>query len=171
MLPGFSCRDLVAVLIKYDEEGAERRLVVCAAYLPYDSEDPPPSNEFEELVRYCENENLYLVVGCDPNVHHSVWGSTNCNSRGEVLVEFLNSSNLEIINRGNERTFYSGGRFEVIDITLGSFGLLESTVGWEVSSEPSLLHHRHILFTVPDPVRVRLIRNPRTATGAPTKGI
>jgi hypothetical protein len=43
MLPGFSCRDLVAVLIKYNEEGVERRLVVCSAYLPYDSEHPSPS--------------------------------------------------------------------------------------------------------------------------------
>ena len=50
MLPGFSCRDLVAVLIKYDEEGAKGRLVICSAYLPYDSKDPPPSKEFEELV-------------------------------------------------------------------------------------------------------------------------
>jgi len=40
-LPGFSCRDLEAVLVKYDEDGAERRLVLCSAYLPYDSEDPP----------------------------------------------------------------------------------------------------------------------------------
>ena len=52
MLPEFSCRDLVAVLIKYDEEGVERRLVVCSAYLLYDSGDPPPSNEFKDLVRY-----------------------------------------------------------------------------------------------------------------------
>jgi hypothetical protein len=43
MLPGFSCRDLAAVLIKYHEDGAERWLVMCAAYLPYNSEDPPPS--------------------------------------------------------------------------------------------------------------------------------
>jgi len=49
MLPGFSCRDLVAVLIKYNKDGAERRLVVCSAYLPYDSEDPPLSKELEEL--------------------------------------------------------------------------------------------------------------------------
>ena len=63
MLPGFSCRDLVAVLIKYKDRGAERRLVVCSAYLPYDSEHPPPSKELEEFVRYCENENLYLVGG------------------------------------------------------------------------------------------------------------
>jgi len=81
MLPGFSFRDLVAVLIKYNEEVAERRLVVCSAYLPYDSEDPPPSKEFEDLVRFREKENLYFVVGCDSNAHHSVWGSTNCNSR------------------------------------------------------------------------------------------
>jgi hypothetical protein len=147
MLPGFSCRDLVAVLIKYNEGGVERRLVVRSAYLPYDSEDPLPSKQFEDLVRYCEKENLYLVVGCDSNAHHSVWGSTNCNSRGEALVEFLNTTNLEILNGGNEPTFCFGGRSEVIDITLGSLRLLESIIGWEVSSEPSLSDHR--LFCSP----------------------
>ena len=82
MLPAFSCRDLVAVLIKYNGEGVERRLVVCSAYLPYDSEDPPPSKELEDPAHHCEKQNLYLVLGCDSNAHHSVWGSTNCNSRG-----------------------------------------------------------------------------------------
>jgi hypothetical protein len=75
MLPGLFCRDLLAVLIKYNEE--DRRLVVCPIYLPYDSEDPPPSKEFEDLVRYCEKETLCLVVGCDSNAHRTVWGSTN----------------------------------------------------------------------------------------------
>jgi hypothetical protein len=50
MLQGFSCRDLVAVLIKYNEEGIERCLVICSAYLPYDPEDPSLSKEFENLV-------------------------------------------------------------------------------------------------------------------------
>jgi hypothetical protein len=54
MLLGFSCRDLVAVLIKYNEDGAEQWLVVCSAHLLFDSKDPPPSKELEELVRYCE---------------------------------------------------------------------------------------------------------------------
>jgi len=31
MLPGFSCRGLVAVLIKDNEDGAGQRLVVCSA--------------------------------------------------------------------------------------------------------------------------------------------
>jgi hypothetical protein len=129
VLLGSSCRDLVAVLVKYVEDGAERWLLVCSAYLPYDSKDPLLSRELEELVRYCENENLYLIVRCNSNAYHTAWSSTNCNDRGEALVEFLNSLNLEILNQGNEPTFCSGYRQEVIDITLGSFGLLESITG------------------------------------------
>jgi hypothetical protein len=33
-------------------------------------------------------------------------------------VEFLNSSNLEVLNQGNEPTFCNGYRQEVIDITM-----------------------------------------------------
>ena len=50
MLQGFSCRDFVVVLIMYNEDRAEQWLVACSVYLPYDSEDPPPSKEFKELV-------------------------------------------------------------------------------------------------------------------------
>ena len=49
----------------------------------------------------------------------------------------------------------------MINITLGSFGHLESIIGWEVSLEPSLLDHRHIMFTLQGSVLVCLIRNPR----------
>jgi hypothetical protein len=138
MLPGFSCRNLVAVLINYNEEGVERRVVVRSAYLPYDLEDPPQSKEFMDLLHYCEKENLYLVVGCDSNARHSAWGGTNCNSRGEDLVEFLNTTTLEILNWGKDPTFCSGGRLKVIDITLGSLRLLDSVIDREVSSEPSV---------------------------------
>jgi hypothetical protein len=62
----------------------------------------------EELVQYCEEEHLYLIIGCDSNAHHTAWGSTNCNGRGEALVEFLDASSLEILNRGNEPTICNG---------------------------------------------------------------
>jgi hypothetical protein len=86
VLPGFSCRDLVAVLVKYTEDGAERRLVVSSAYLPFDSKEPPPSKELVELVRYCENEHLYLIFSATP-MSITAWGSTNCNGRGEALID------------------------------------------------------------------------------------
>jgi hypothetical protein len=82
VLPGFICNDLVPVLVKYTEDWTERWLVACSTYLPYDSEDPPPLRELEELVRHSENENLYLIVGCDSNALDTAWGSTNCNGRG-----------------------------------------------------------------------------------------
>ena len=47
------------------------------------------------------------------------------------------------------------------DITLGSYGLLESITGWEVSFKPSMSDHRHILFILWGSVPVPLIRNPR----------
>jgi hypothetical protein len=65
-------------------------------------------------------------------------------------VEFLGASNLEILNFGNVPTFCNGHGSEVIDITLGSFGLVESIMSWEVSLESSLSDHRHILFTLRD---------------------
>ena len=112
-------------------------------------------------MQYCEKENLHLLVGCDSNAHHTAWGSTNCNRRGEALMEFRNSSNLKILKGGNEPTFCNIVRQELIDITLGSFGLLDSIADWEVSVEPSLSDHRHILFTLWGSVPVPLIKNPR----------
>ena len=68
-------------------------------------------------MRYCEKENICLIVGCDSNAHHTAWGSTNRNGRGESLLEFLSSSNLEILKRGNESTFCIVSRQYVIYIT------------------------------------------------------
>jgi hypothetical protein len=76
-------------------------------------------------------------------------------------MEFVDSSNLEIPNRGNEATFSNVSRQDVIDITLGSFQLLQRITGWEVSPEPSLSDHRHILFTLRGSFPVTLIRNTR----------
>ena len=94
-------------------------------------------------------------------MHIIVYGAAlTATVEGNALVEFLNTTNLEILNRGNEPTFHSGGRSEVIDITLGSLRLLGSIIGWEVSSEPYLSDHRHILFILRGSVPVHLIRNP-----------
>jgi hypothetical protein len=74
-------------------------------------------------------------------------------------VEFLDPSGLEILNRGY--------RSEVIDITLGSTGLLENIENWEVAMEPSLSNHRHILFALRGSLQVRFSRNPwRTSWGS-----
>jgi hypothetical protein len=101
--------------------------------------DLPPARELKEIMCDCKEENLYLVVGCDSISQNTVWDSTNCNDRVVALFKFLNFMNLEILNQGNDSTFCSARKLEVIDITLRSFtlysvhfgGLCTGTPDWE----------------------------------------
>jgi hypothetical protein len=93
---------------------------VASAYLPYDSDEPPSSKEVRNVIDYCDSRNKQLIIGCDANAHHILWGSTDTNPRGASLMEYLVSSNLDILNQGNEPTFVTRNRKEVIDLTLGT---------------------------------------------------
>jgi hypothetical protein len=113
-------RDVVMVRLSFHGEGSTRDLTVTSAYLPYDSDEPPPSGELRDVVNYFCRNNLQLIAGCDANAHHIVWGSTGINPRGSSLLEYLVSANLNILNKGNEPTFVVSNRQEVIDLTLGT---------------------------------------------------
>ena len=72
---------------------------------------------------YCKVRGLPLLLGCDANSHHKLWGSTDTNRRGEDLMDYLITTDLDILNTGTIPTFRNSVREEVIDITLctGSF--------------------------------------------------
>ncbi|OXU16370.1 hypothetical protein TSAR_006892 [Trichomalopsis sarcophagae] len=142
------------------EEGRQR-VIIASAYLPFEKESP--TEEVSRLVEYCEERGLPLVMGCDANAHHLVWGSTNTNDRGTTLLEYLTTMNLEIINRGNEPTFMNVRRREIIDITLCLRQLVRFIRDWRVSDEPSLSDHAQICFMITGKSRQRetWIRNPR----------
>jgi hypothetical protein len=115
----FCSRDATTVRITYTYGGSNRELVVSSAYLPYDSDEPPPSKEVH-IIDYCHSRKKQLIMGCDANAHHRLWGSTGVNPRVEISMEYLVSSNLNILNQGNEPTFVASNRKEVIDLTLGT---------------------------------------------------
>ncbi|XP_043474377.1 uncharacterized protein LOC122506327 [Leptopilina heterotoma] len=84
-------RDLVVVKAKYLEKNENKReVVVASAYFPGSGDDPEPPTEVEKLVDYCQRQGgdlvIYpLIIGCDANAHHVVWGSTDINDRGRRL--------------------------------------------------------------------------------------
>ncbi|XP_023312517.1 uncharacterized protein LOC111692666, partial [Anoplophora glabripennis] len=162
-IAGFCTDDLVAAEVTYVSEGTQRQLVVCSAYLPYDKKESPPTRELRDLVAWCEKEKKQLIVGCDANSHHTVWGSSDVNDRGESLLDFLFSYNLEILNVGNEPTFVIKNRSEVIDITVGSGPICNNIARWHVSNEPSMSDHRHIHFEIITDYnpQVRTYRDPK----------
>ncbi|KAG8236897.1 hypothetical protein J437_LFUL018741 [Ladona fulva] len=123
-----------------------RRIVICTSYLPYDDRDPPPIMEVEDLVNFCKTKSWDLLVECDSNSHHSVWGSSDVNPSGESLLEYLMTTELQLLNRGSQPTFRNNVREEVIDITLCTSSIVHKIKGWRVSGETSLSDNCHILF-------------------------
>lgn len=142
----FSNPDLTVTIIEECEEG--NGLLLAAAYLPYDSPDLPPGDDVAKLVQHCTDNRLDLVIGADANAHNICWGSTDTNTRGESLLEFIASNNLVISNVGNKPTFENRLRREVLDITLISASLCGSVNDWHVSDALSLSDHKLIFFNI-----------------------
>jgi hypothetical protein len=155
----FCSRDATTV---YTYGGGNRELVVTSAYLPYDSDEPPPSKEVKDITDYCYSRKKQLIIGCDANAHHTLWGSTGINLRGESRMEYLVSSNRNILNHSNEPTFVVSNRKEVIDLTLGTNKIANLVCNWHVSDETSLSDHRYICFQVGNiSINQVTYRNPR----------
>ncbi|KAG8239375.1 hypothetical protein J437_LFUL018717 [Ladona fulva] len=152
-LPLLSTMDLAAVVLLFQEQNMIRRTVICSSYLSYDAPDPPPNTELEDLVNFCKTKSWDLLVGCDSNSHHSVWGSSDVNPMGESLLEYLMTTELQLLNRGSQPTFRSNVREEVIDISICTSNIVHKIKEWRVSEETSLSNHFHILFTLSKEVR------------------
>lgn len=82
-------------------EGNPNTLLLVSAYLPHDGDIPTES--LQKVVTNCEGDKIF---GVDANSRHTIWGSTECNKRGECLLDFINFNNLVISNRGSHHTFY-----------------------------------------------------------------
>jgi ribonuclease HI len=171
-LPQFACRDLVAVQVMLPTKGGWQEAIIASAYFPGDSVEDPPPEEVKSLIKFCRERNRGLILGCDANAHHKVWGSTDINDRGECLFEYLCQTNLDIVNRGREPTFVTRARQEVLDLTLATPLLSSKIANWHVSREASLSDHRHIVFDlgVRSPVG-ELVRIPKLTDWALYQGL
>ena len=157
----FIQRDIVAINLEVPTAGGSQEIVVASAYFPGDKDEIPPP-EVAALVRYCRTANKPFLIGCDANAHHTIWGSTDDNNRGEYLLEYLTSNHVIVCNEGNTPTFSNAIRQEVLDLTLCSASLAEKIKNWHVSDEPSLSDHRHIIFYIEaSPLTREQFRNPR----------
>lgn len=160
-ISGFCKKDLVAALIELPTEGGKIEIVICSAYLPGEVSDPI-SDDLKDLVNFCKLNNKQLLIGGDANAHHTIWGSSNINNRGECLVDFMISNSLELLNRGNKPTFINKIRQEVLDITLCSSFICDKITDWHVSQETSMSDHQHIRYNIHSDISISMtFRRPR----------
>lgn len=65
-----------------------------------------------------------------------------------VTVRNLSSNDVNVCNKGNEPTFVTVARQEVLDLTLCSSAFADKIKDWHVSNEASLSDHRQIVFRI-----------------------
>ena len=126
--PTFSGRDVVTCQLKK----GEKNVFMVSAYFDINKDIP------EELVKFLDNglsADDEVIIGCDTNVHSTVWGSSETNRRGEMIEDMIFKYNLLISNRGVSPTFVSQRASSVIDLTLCSRNIFESIHGWKVNKE------------------------------------
>jgi ribonuclease HI len=142
----FCSRDVSVVATETISTFGNKETLWWASIYMAGEENDPPSPLVRELADYCRLKSISLIVGCDANAHHTVWASTNCNPRGESILEFILGSDLELCNMGHAPTFITSNRSEVLDLTLVTQG--KSLVNnWRVCEKPSLSDHRTIRFS------------------------
>ena len=75
-----------AVAVKVTVRGTN--FIFASLYM--DITQPVTSNIFTELSSMA-NENTRVYICADTNSHHVLWGNKNTNSRGEELLDLLNT--------------------------------------------------------------------------------
>ena len=78
--------------------------------------------------------NPYYCIGTNANAHHTIWGSSYINPRGDDLLAYCVSADLNFCNLGNKSPFRTKMREEVLDLTLVNRCAWDRIVGWLVSN-------------------------------------
>lgn len=62
---GYSTRDVMAWSMRFLMEENLKHLTIGSAYVPFNSNKPPPTKEVRKLVEDCKDQGTKLVLGCD----------------------------------------------------------------------------------------------------------
>ena len=160
LIPMFSDEDIVAVRVNNVCRKGDS-FVFVSAYMA--AEQPAPPTLLRDLLIFTENKQIPTIVGTDANAHHTIWGSSDINPRGEDLLTFCVSADLNFCNVGNRPTYRNKIREEVLDLTLVNRCAWDRVVGWHVSNVPSFSDQMYIRFQVKSRIQkqAKMFRNVR----------
>ena len=87
-----------------------------------------------------------MIICSDTNCHHIAWGSTDCNARGESLLDFILSKNLFFCNEGVKPTFETKTQRQVLDVTFVSEKLFNKIENWRVCDEFNFSDYKTTIY-------------------------
>ncbi|XP_049306182.1 uncharacterized protein LOC125776693 [Bactrocera dorsalis] len=144
LLPNFSNADIVTAKL----ECKTGNVWLISAYMPHDDKVEPPPALLRRTLAEASRNGAGVIIGSDANSRHSIWGSSDTNTRVESLFDFIVNENFRICKRGNSPTFETAGRKEVLDLTLASHGIAPLISNWRVLEEHSFSDYRYIGFSL-----------------------
>ena len=100
----FCSRDATTMEVSVVVVGCRRTIRFSSVYLPYENPDPPLAM-MRDNIQNSAQEKKEIILGIDANAHHTFWGGTDINPRGESLMGYVVNTKLNILNKGNEPTF------------------------------------------------------------------
>jgi ribonuclease HI len=144
----FSDKDCVVVKLKLNTTENKRVIILCSAYFPGYNETRRNviCEKLDKLIKHCLIHKTELIVGCDANAHNIIWGSNRDCPRGNILLEYLTTQNLTLLNEGNSPTWERNELSDVIDITFSTQDINESISNWKVLTKDSHSDHNYISF-------------------------
>ena len=111
-ISNLSTDDLTVVTI---ECGRDEPTLLASCYMPHDTE--APLQEPQRLVILAGERKQPFVKGTDANAQHTLWGSSDCNDRGESLIYFLLTNGLYVANQGDVPAYVDLTSENVLDLT------------------------------------------------------
>lgn len=154
LLEQFSNRDQTSVLMDIKEpNGAKRKLILCSIYIPaLDDNNSPITNPInqilESLVVHCKTTQTELIIAGDFNAHNKIWGDKKDDNRGHKIIDFLNTYDISLINKGSAPTFEVNDKKSVIDLTVSSPCMARLISNWNVDQNDSFSDHKIIRFDI-----------------------
>ena len=108
-----------------------------------------------------KNKQIPSTVETDVNAHYAIWRFSNTNRRGEDLLAYSVSADLNFCDVGSNPTFRTKMREEILDFTLVNRCAWDRLVGWNVSNVLSFSYHLYIRFQVKSRIQnqAKMFRN------------
>lgn len=152
ILNQFSDKDQAVVKLNLRlSDGCIREVILCSAYFPGVDErgktiNNPIGESLAKLTEHCRDKRTEVIISCDANAHHQIWGCDKNSPRGNTVLEYLIRNNLKLLNEGNTPTFSNTITGTVIDLTIASQGMGRKLVNWKVLREDSYSDHKYIKY-------------------------
>lgn len=156
LMSEFSNQDITTVNLKVKKNNQKpSNIIISSFYMPHmegERRIPDPITEtLRALSKHAKQHTTDMILAGDSNAHHSLWGSQSNNLRGDKIIEFLASEDLDILNQGISPTWSAdwsdpSGPATNIDISMSSIRLTTDIRNWMVSNIITESDHKAITF-------------------------